>query len=141
MPNATMAVGSRLQHSPSLRWPPSPPPHLCSPSLPGMCSSRSRGYRQRQLRVRRIRRGRDGPLGSGWAPGLTNLVLNINVIAKVELVFSLSLAIHSVFYSLPRFFLSSSLKLSSLACSPCCSSRPFLSTFNALFFVVGIATY
>ena len=47
----------------------------------------------------------DGLLGS----------LSWYVIAQAELEFSLT--IHSVFYSLPRF--SSSLKLSSLACSPC----------------------
>jgi len=33
------------------------------------------------------------------------------------------------------------LKFSSLTRSPCCSSRPFLSAFNALLFIIGIPTY
>ena len=73
---------------------------------------------------------------SSQTPRLTILVLCINAIIEVDLEFCL--IIYSRFYFLPRFL---PLKFSSLTRSPYYLSKLFLSTFNALLFIIEIPTY
>jgi hypothetical protein len=84
-----------------------------------------------------VTRARDGPLGPRWAPqthhpGVVHQCYHRGrdgILPCTALLILLSTAILA-------------LKFSSLTRSPCCSSRPFLSAFNALLFlIIGIPTY
>jgi hypothetical protein len=142
-PISCLRLPGTLQHSPSLHLnltihrPPLCALHRLTSAHPfclGCTHPRSRGCRERQLLARRIqgsqnglRGGRDGPLVPRWAPRLIILVLCINAITEVELEFCLAMHF-SLLILLSAAILS--LKFSSLAGSPCCSSRPFLSALT-----------